>query len=29
MSDFYDYEYLMDGEFEEDDEDELDEESEE
>lgn len=29
MSDFYDYEYLMDGEFEEDDEDELEEESEE
>lgn len=26
MSDFYDYEYLMEGEFEEDDEDELDEE---
>lgn len=29
MSDFYDYEYLMEGEFDEDDEDELDEESEE
>lgn len=29
MSDFYDYEYLMDGEFEEDDDDELDEDSEE
>lgn len=29
MSDFYDHEYLMDGEFEEDDEDKLDEESEE
>lgn len=29
MSDFYDHEYLMEGEFEEDDEDELDEESEE
>lgn len=28
MSDFYDHEYLMDGEFEEDDDDELDEESE-
>lgn len=28
MGDFYDYEYLMDGEFEEDDDDELDEETE-